>query len=198
MTAAATMLARKKAGLCVRCGKPARPGVTECDRHRALHAKRVAKMRRARKKAGLCRLCGKPAVASHCEKHMEGRRAQDRKRKRKRKSRAKPRPTPMPVTEVKVERGRQLSFRFRRTNAGRVVWFGVTAVDVPSANCPEICEMDRDARRHRAITRSRRLATFYARHGITPLTSLTPEQLAEDKRDEMEMLSWMHLARRLA
>jgi hypothetical protein len=50
--------ARKAAGLCVECGRQARPGLTLCARCAEGSRKRIKRRRRTQKEKGYCALCG--------------------------------------------------------------------------------------------------------------------------------------------
>lgn len=65
---------RKAAGLCIQCGKPAKPGQTRCAEHAAEAVKKSKENREWFRKRGRCIYCGKEPIykgASYCESCAE-------------------------------------------------------------------------------------------------------------------------------
>lgn len=145
-------------------------------RSQGLRAKR-------KRKAGICKDCSRKAAPfSRCKK------CRARAAKHKVEVRAD-RPQ-----EQKTPRPRQLTFRFKKQRD--VQWVGTTLVLMRTRN--EQGRPDDDVHRQRWQARhTRRLDRAYKRLGIKPITVATPEWIEEDKRDEIDMLNWMALGRRL-
>lgn len=65
----------KRKGLCVDCGRKARPGTTYCQKHFKQHVNYARERAAANRKKGLCQ-CGRPCVKgrSDCQYHLTYRR----------------------------------------------------------------------------------------------------------------------------
>lgn len=215
----ATEKLRRSRGQCILCGGPPVPGMSRCEECAERQRARVKAWRAGRKAQGKCIDCGAPSDMVRClgcapvrtpsahtkrMKAQRARRLRERMQARAQRADALLAAQALALVEAKKPRPRQLSFRF--TKKKLVQRFGVDFL-IRRRHARGLDDFKpRDATflpgspEHRTEQRKRsaRVASAYRELGITESTVVvTPDWIAEDKRDEAEMFNWMHLSARL-